>query len=49
MTIDPAELDAFCRESLSGYKVPRELRFVDALPRNAAGKVLKQELRRDAP
>jgi acyl-CoA synthetase (AMP-forming)/AMP-acid ligase II len=46
MTVDPAELDAFCRESLSGYKVPRELRFIEALPRNAAGKVLKQELRR---
>jgi long-chain acyl-CoA synthetase len=49
MTLDPADVDAFCRESLSGYKVPRELRLVEALPRNAAGKVLKQELRREEP
>jgi long-chain acyl-CoA synthetase len=49
MTLDPAELEAFCRDSLSGYKVPRELRFIEALPRNAAGKVLKQELRRGEP
>jgi long-chain acyl-CoA synthetase len=39
------ELDAHCRAQLGGYKVPREYRFVDALPRNAAGKILKRELR----
>lgn len=49
MTLDPADVDAFCRESLSGYEVPRELRVVEALPRNAAGKVPKQELRREEP
>jgi long-chain acyl-CoA synthetase len=39
---------AFCRASLTGYKCPREIRFVDRLPRNASGKVLKRELREAA-
>jgi len=39
------EIIAFCRASLAGYKCPREIRFVDQLPRNASGKVLKRELR----
>ena len=39
------ELQTFCRERLSDYKVPRTLRLVDALPRNATGKVVKSELR----
>lgn len=37
---------AACKERLAGYKVPRHVAFVEALPRNAAGKVLKTELRR---
>ncbi|HMQ31115.1 MAG TPA: acyl-CoA synthetase [Chloroflexaceae bacterium] len=40
-----AELDAFCREGLAAYKRPRELHLLDALPRNAMGKVQKHELR----
>ena len=39
------ELLAFAAERLAGFKRPRVLRYVDALPRNALGKVLKQELR----
>ena len=35
----------FCREDLAGYKKPREVAFVDTLPRNALGKVLKHEVR----
>lgn len=31
----------FCRERLAGYKVPRDIAFTDALPRNAMGKVQK--------
>ena len=33
------------REHLARYKVPREVRFLDALPRNPTGKVLKRQLR----
>jgi long-chain acyl-CoA synthetase len=36
---------AFCRERLAAYKCPREIRFVDALPKNTTGKVLKTRLR----
>jgi acyl-CoA synthetase (AMP-forming)/AMP-acid ligase II len=36
---------AACKESLAGHKVPKHVAFLDALPRNAAGKVLKTELR----
>jgi long-chain acyl-CoA synthetase len=42
--IDKDEFRSFCAERLADYKVPRVVRFVDELPRNAAGKVLKREL-----
>ncbi len=38
------ELRSFAAERLSDYKVPRRITFVDALPRNATGKVVKAEL-----
>jgi O-succinylbenzoic acid--CoA ligase len=41
---EAADLDAFCRDHLAGYQCPREFRFVEALPRNAAGKLLRREL-----
>ena len=41
----PDELIAFCRERLGGYKIPRRYEFVESLPRNASGKVLKRVLR----
>ena len=44
-TISAAELQAHCRLSLADYKVPRRIDFVDQLPRNPLGKVLKRELR----
>lgn len=36
---------AFCAERLADYKVPRQVAFIDELPRNATGKVLKNELK----
>jgi acyl-CoA synthetase (AMP-forming)/AMP-acid ligase II len=42
---DARELIEHCAEHLADYKVPREIRFVDALPRNAMGRVVKPELR----
>jgi acyl-CoA synthetase (AMP-forming)/AMP-acid ligase II len=44
VTLD--ELAAFCKEQIAGYKTPRSLELVEALPLSAAGKVLKRELRR---
>ena len=40
-----ARLAERCRRQLAGYKQPRRFAFVDALPRNSYGKVLKRELR----
>ena len=39
------ELAALCRERLGSVKAPKSFRFVDSLPRSAAGKVLKKDLR----
>lgn len=41
------ELVAHCRARLAKYKAPKHVVFVDALPRNAAGKVLKTRLREE--
>jgi acyl-CoA synthetase (AMP-forming)/AMP-acid ligase II len=38
------DLKGYVKENLARYKVPREIVFVDELPRNATGKVLKREL-----
>lgn len=40
-----SELVAWSRENMANYKVPRHFAFVDDVPRNASGKVLKTELR----
>lgn len=42
-----AEVIAFCKEHLANFKVPRSVRFVDSLPRNPSGKVLKNVLREE--
>ena len=44
-TISEAEVIAYCREQLAGYKCPTSIDFLEALPRNATGKVLKKDLR----
>jgi acyl-CoA synthetase (AMP-forming)/AMP-acid ligase II len=42
--VDPEELKDLVKSHLARYKVPREIEFLDELPRNATGKVLKREL-----
>ncbi|MFC4003178.1 class I adenylate-forming enzyme family protein [Prauserella oleivorans] len=41
------EVIAYCRAHLAGYKCPRHVVFVDTLPRNASGKILKRQLREE--
>lgn len=38
-------LDRFCRAKLGGFKVPKRYEYIDALPRNPSGKILKKTLR----
>jgi long-chain acyl-CoA synthetase len=44
-TLSEADLVAFCRKELTAYKVPKIVRFVDALPKSTVGKILRRELR----
>jgi long-chain acyl-CoA synthetase len=41
----PEEIQEFCRHFLAKYKIPKYVEFREALPRNAAGKVIKRELK----
>ena len=41
-----SSIRAFVAERLTNYKQPREVRFVDAVPRTASGKILRRELRK---
>ncbi|HET9780871.1 MAG TPA: AMP-binding protein [Candidatus Dormibacteraeota bacterium] len=43
--VDAESLAGYCGERLSGYKIPREFRLIDAMPMNGAGKVEKYKLR----
>ena len=43
-SLDEDGAKKFVKENLAGYKVPREVEFIDELPRNATGKVVKREL-----
>jgi acyl-CoA synthetase (AMP-forming)/AMP-acid ligase II len=47
-TVTPDELVEHCRGQLARFKVPKDVVFVEALPRNPSGKVLKRELRERA-
>jgi acyl-CoA synthetase (AMP-forming)/AMP-acid ligase II len=42
--VDADALTAWSRENMANYKVPREFSFIDELPRNASGKVMKFQL-----
>ena len=46
-TFDPDRLLEFCKGQLARYKIPKKVATIGELPRNAAGKVLKRELRED--
>lgn len=45
-TLDPPTLLELARTRLAGYKLPTSIRFVESLPTNAGGKVIKRDLRR---
>jgi acyl-CoA synthetase (AMP-forming)/AMP-acid ligase II len=44
--VTPGELIDWARARIAGYKLPRSVDFIDALPRNPTGKILKRELRK---
>jgi long-chain acyl-CoA synthetase len=44
-TLSAEAVIAFCRKEMTAYKVPKVVRFVDALPKSAVGKILRRELR----
>ena len=44
-TLAKAEVIAFCRQKLAGYKVPRHVEFRESLPKTIVGKVLRRALR----
>ncbi|AWV99383.1 long-chain-fatty-acid--CoA ligase [Arcticibacterium luteifluviistationis] len=46
-TISEEDLIAWTKERIAAYKYPRQIRFMDALPMSATGKILKKEISRD--
>jgi long-chain acyl-CoA synthetase len=44
-SLTEADVIAHCRRELAAYKVPKEVRFLDALPKSAVGKILRKDLR----
>ena len=45
MRVTPPELEAACRAQLARYKIPKDFRMVDAVPRNSMGKIMRRALR----
>jgi fatty-acyl-CoA synthase len=45
--LDADAVKAYVKQNLAGYKVPRDVFFIDELPRNATGKVLKKNLKQE--
>ena len=43
--VTEADLIAWCRQRMAGFKAPRYVEFLDELPLNATGKVMKDQLR----
>jgi long-chain acyl-CoA synthetase len=44
-TLTPDDLLEHCRRELAAYKVPKQVRFLDALPKSTVGKILRRDLR----
>jgi long-chain acyl-CoA synthetase len=44
-TLSVEDVTAFCRKEMTAYKVPKIVRFIDALPKSTVGKILRRELR----
>jgi acyl-CoA synthetase (AMP-forming)/AMP-acid ligase II len=45
-SVAPAEIVAYARERIAGYKLPKSVEFAQTLPRNPSGKILRRELRK---
>jgi long-chain acyl-CoA synthetase len=46
MQVSAGELDSLCLDHIARFKRPKRYVFLEALPKNATGKILKTELRR---
>jgi acyl-CoA synthetase (AMP-forming)/AMP-acid ligase II len=46
VSVDADQISALCREHLHPWKVPKEIKFLKNLPRNAMGKVLREEVKK---
>jgi Acyl-CoA synthetases (AMP-forming)/AMP-acid ligases II len=46
MDLTQGDLIGWARERIAGYKLPKSVDVIDALPRNPTGKILKRELRK---
>jgi acyl-CoA synthetase (AMP-forming)/AMP-acid ligase II len=44
-TVSPAEIIAWSRERIAAFKCPKSVDYIEALPRNASGKILRRQLR----
>ncbi|MGO9020614.1 MAG: class I adenylate-forming enzyme family protein [Syntrophobacteraceae bacterium] len=44
--VKPEDIIGYCKKNMATYKVPRSIEFIDTLPKNSVGKVLRRELRR---
>jgi long-chain acyl-CoA synthetase len=44
-TLTEAAIRSYCREHLTGYKVPKSVEFRDDLPKSNVGKILRKDLR----
>ncbi len=44
-TLTEQEVVAYCKEKMAAYEMPKQIEFVEDLPKSAIGKVLRRELR----